>query len=74
MVKSENTCLIRSEPVGMALEHAYTIPVEWKFDNEENMGGDYAGAAILPEYQRVTVMACVCGKEIQRARNGERKL
>lgn len=65
-MKIEDTCQTRSAAVGMALPHQYDIPVEWWYDAEENIGGDYAKAAIVIQAKHVTRLRCVCGEEIDR--------
>jgi hypothetical protein len=47
-------------------EHQFTIPVEWKYDSDENIGGDYAPAVIVLTGKRVTKLRCVCGEETER--------
>lgn len=53
--------------------HVYEIPVEWAYDVDENIGGDYAKAVMVLTYKRATIMACKCGAEQERCRNGSRR-
>lgn len=46
--------------------HIYQIPVEWWYDADENIGGDYAKAAIVIQAKHVTKLRCLCGAEVER--------
>lgn len=47
-------------------KHEYTIPVDWKYDVDDFMGGDYAPSAQLQTAMHVTKLRCSCGEEINR--------
>ena len=54
-------------------EHRFTIPVEWRYDADENIGGDYAKASIVIVERHVSRLMCECGQEVERNRNGDKK-
>lgn len=54
-------------------EHKFVIPVEWRYDADENIGGDYAKASIVIVERHVSRLMCECGQEVERNRNGDKK-
>jgi hypothetical protein len=60
------------ESMNKGHEHKFVIPVAWQFESDENIGGDYAGAALVLDRQWVTRLMCECGKEMERDHAGKK--
>lgn len=48
-------------------EHEYTVPVEWRYIYDEQVGGDYTSTILAISEKRVTKLRCnKCDSEVSR--------